>query len=322
MNRATLLRLHRWVTLAFMVPLAMVIVTGLILSVEPIAHYAAVEPGRLSAQRIEELLERHDPGGQARALTLRPYDDMLLIGGVRPGPPLAVALGTGEEVRGGATWSDLFLTARRLHETLLLDLGWLVVASTYAMLALAVLGVLMGLPRIRNSLAGWHKGVAWALLPLLVASPLTGLFIAYGVTFAPAAPPAPSPALPLREAARAVQDAGHDLSGLVWLRPQGGRTLARLSENGEWRLYAVTRDGAVPQPRNWPRLVHEGNFAGIWSGLLNVATSLALILLLVTGLTLWARRTLLRQRRRGAQGRAQRFPGESSMSDAPASARG
>lgn len=298
MNKATLLRLHRWVTLAFMAPIAAVIVTGLVLSVEPIAHYAAVEPGTLSARRIGELLERHDPGSQARSLTLRPYDGLLLIAGARPGSPLAVALGTGEEVSGGATWSDVFLTSRRLHETLLLDLGWLVVASTYAMLALTALGILMGLPRLRNSLAGWHKGVAWGLLPFLIASPLTGLFIAYGVTFA-SVPAAGSSAPPsLREAVRLVQDAGHDLSGLVWLRTQGGRMLARVSEGGEWRLYAITQDGAAPQSRNWPRLLHEGNFAGIWSGLLNVVISLALVGLLVTGLTLWARRTILPRRRR------------------------
>ena len=107
MNKATLLRLHRWVTFAFMVPIAALIVTGLVLSVEPIASYAAVEPGTLSAQRIVELLERHDPGSQARSLASRPYDGILLIAGVRPGPPLAVALGTGEEVSSKATWSEV-----------------------------------------------------------------------------------------------------------------------------------------------------------------------------------------------------------------------
>jgi hypothetical protein len=35
--------------------------------------------------------------------------------------------------------------------------------------------------------------------------------------------------------------------------------LARLAEDGEYRVYAVTRDGAALQQRNWPRLWHEGN---------------------------------------------------------------
>ena len=324
MTKATLLRLHLYVTLAFMVPITAVIGTGLVLAVEPVAHTVAVQPGTLSAQRVEAMLDRHDPGGQARALTLRPYEGVLLIAGVRPGPPLAVDLGTGEEVRADSTWVGVFLTARRLHETLLLDLGWLVVASTYAMLALAALGIFMGLPRIRNTLAGWHKAVAWGLLPLLILSPLTGLFIAYGTTLAPAPALATGQAAApsLREAIRVVQGAGHDLSALVWLRPQGGRMLARVSEGGEWRLYAVTHGGAVLQPRNWPRLLHEGNFAGIWSGLLNVVISLALIGLLVTGLASWTRRTLVQRQRRVARGRATRASGNPSVAGTAASAEG
>lgn len=229
-------------------------------------------------------------------LMLKPYDDRLLIAGVQAGAPLAISVSTGEVARGGFAWSSVFMTARRLHETLLLDLGWLVVMSTYAMLVVILLGVLMGLPRFRNTLSGWHRGTAWVLLPLVIGSPLTGLFIAYGVTFAPTSGASPSPAPTLREAVRVLQDTGHDLSGLVWLRPQGARMLARLSEGGEWRLYAVKRDSANLQPRMWPRLLHEGNFAGIWSGLLNVATSLALGGLLVTGLALWVKRKWVKRK--------------------------
>src|SRR5262249_35563041 len=49
------------------------------------------------------------------------------------------------------------------------------VAPTYAALALGKLGIPMGWPRLRNTLAGWHKGTAWFLLPLVILSPLTGL---------------------------------------------------------------------------------------------------------------------------------------------------
>jgi hypothetical protein len=45
---------------------------------------------------------------------------------------------------------------------LLLDAGWVVIGSSVAMLALALLGVLMGWPRIQNTLSGWHKAMAWA----------------------------------------------------------------------------------------------------------------------------------------------------------------
>jgi uncharacterized iron-regulated membrane protein len=183
---------------------------------------------------------------------------------------------------------------RRMHETLLIDAGWLVIASTVAMLALALLGVLLGWPRFANTLPGWHKAMAWGLLPLIVLSPLTGLFLAYRITFAsPQANAAPAQGAPLR-LVEAVQIVGerHDLSALVWMRPLSGRLVARVVEGGEYRLYAVTREGTTAQPRNWPRLWHEGNFAGSWSAAMNVVTSIGMIGLLVTGPWIWLRRRI------------------------------
>lgn len=310
MNKALLLRLHRWTSLVFALPLLVVIGTGLVLSFEPVAHNYSVKPGSLTAERVETLLARHDPQGRARAINLRPYDDALIIASAPPGPSFAVDLATGEEIRAGerVLWSDIFTTSRRLHETLLLDLGWLVIASAFAMLALALLGVLMGWPRIRNTVGGWHKAIAFGLLPLLVLSPLTGLAIAYHISFtgsaagqhrAAGAQPATGTGgpVPPAEAVRLVAASGRDLSALVWIRPQGGSTLARIAEGGEWRLYAVSREaGLVPQPRNWPRLLHEGNFAPVWPGLVNALTSLAMLGLLGTGLFIWGKRKVRRLR--------------------------
>jgi uncharacterized iron-regulated membrane protein len=101
----------------------------------------------------------------------------------------------------------------------------------------------------------------------------------------------------LTEAVRIVgQD--HDLSSLVWLRSLGGRLAVRLVKDGEFRVYAVTRDGAVAMQRNWPRLWHEGNFAGVWSALMNVVISIAMLGLLVTGVWIWLRRQARRRVRR------------------------
>jgi hypothetical protein len=47
--------------------------------------------------------------------------------------------------------ADLFLWARLTHERLL-GQSWLVTSSTVAMIAIMSLGILMGLPRLRNSL--------------------------------------------------------------------------------------------------------------------------------------------------------------------------
>jgi uncharacterized iron-regulated membrane protein len=293
--KAWLLKLHRWVALVFALPLFFVLATGLVLSIEPWVVVSSIAPDTLTPAAVETLLNRHDPAGSARSLVYRSYDRTLTIGSGR-GPGGTIVDTATSEVRPGlSTLANVFVTSRQIHERLMFDLNWLVTASSMAMLALAVLGVLMGWPRIRNSPSGWHKATAWGLLPLIVLSPLTGLMMAFGVTFADAPPPAASGVrLTLPEAVRIV-GRDHDLSSLVFLRPRGGQLLARLVENGEYVVYAVTRDGAVALPRNWPRLWHEGNFAAVWPAAINLTASIAMNGLLVTGLWIWLGR---RRRRR------------------------
>lgn len=295
--KAWLLRCHRWLALAFALPLLVVIGTGLILSFEPWLVTRAIEPGSLSAQKVQALLDQHDPSGQARAIVYRNYDHALTLGAGR-GSSTMVDTVTGQVVAGPSTLASVLGSTRGLHEKLLIGAGWLVIASTAAMLVIAVLGVLMGWPRFSNTVSGWHKAMAWGLLPLIVLSPLTALLMAAGVSFAtpPAAAAAEGKPLTLPEAVQIVGQQ-HDLSTLIWLRPQGGRLLARLVEDGEYRLYAVTREGAMPLQRNWPRLWHEGNFAGAWSAAMNLIISIAMSGLLVTGLWIWLRRRMKRRSR-------------------------
>jgi uncharacterized iron-regulated membrane protein len=293
------LKMHRWVALTFALPLVFVLGTGLILSVEPWLVVRAITPGALTVSKIEALLNQHDPDGKAKALAYRSYDGTLTINGLG-GSGIVVDVASGQELAEPSALANLLFTARRMHERLLINAGWLVISSSVAMLVLAILGIVMGLPRFANTLSGWHKAFAWCALPLIVFSPLTGLLLASGTTFVSAPPVATSPrGAPLRlvEAVRIVGEQ-HDLSALVWIRPQGGRSLARLVEGGEFRVYAVTPDGMTAMPRNWPRLWHEGNFAGAWSALLNLIASVAMIGLLVTGPLIWLRRRLrLRARR-------------------------
>ena len=300
-------KLHRWVALVFALPLLVVIVTGLILSFEPWLVTTGAVPGSVKAERVVELISEYDPAGQARGIVHRTYDKTLIIGSGR-GTGIVVDAVTGEKRPGISALANLLNTTRRMHETLLLDMSWLVVASTIAMLVLVPLGLGIGWPRWSNNLSGWHKVTAWALLPLLVLSPLTGLAIAWGITFnPPLAPGARGPQGQQMKLAEAVQIVGrsHDLSSLVWLRPQGPGMVARLVEGGEYRTYRVTPNGTEGLPRNWPRLWHEGNFAGAFSSLLNVVTSLALTGLLVTGVMIWGKRALRRSRQRAGRAAVQ-----------------
>ena len=260
--KALLLKYHRWLALIFSLPLAVVIVAGLILSVEPIVVGARIKPGTVSAERLIAALERHDAAGKASRLGLEHDTGRLAIGG-RGVKPANIDLSTGEAAKSSGAEQTFFRTNRRLHETLMLDAKWLVDISAIAMLVLIAAGLFMGLPTLRNTIVGWHKGVAWFLSPLLILSPLTGLGIAYRISLSPPAPAA-ARAAPPQDMISAVRILGatHDLSSLIWIRKRGKSVLARLVEDGEYKIYTVTRDGTVAMPRNWPRLLHEGNWWG------------------------------------------------------------
>ncbi|RDV05470.1 PepSY-associated TM helix domain-containing protein [Undibacter mobilis] len=287
MLRFWLLRFHRWIALVLSIPFAVVIVTGLVLSFEPMVMGAG-SPAVTTAS-INAALTKHDPDGKARSIAIRAYDSTLSIGGAQRSQATIIDLASNERAAAPGMLASLFGSSRRLHENFIYDLRWVVTASTIAMLVMILLGILMGWPRIRNTVSGWHKGAGWFALPLVILSPLTGLALAFGITFAtPAARPAgPAPSL---SEALGIVGTQYDLSRITWVRPLGGVLAARINDNGEMRVFAVTRDGLVPFARNWPRLIHEGNWSGIVAPLLNVITSIALTILMVTGLWIWGRR--------------------------------
>ncbi|MFL1462166.1 PepSY domain-containing protein [Roseococcus sp. DSY-14] len=288
------LRLHRWAALLFALPLLAVTATGLVLAVEPLAKQAA-PPGTVTLARLEAVLDAAGPEAARGALFIRAYESTAALGG-RGQEPRVFDLETGRRLEQPGRLARLFQSSRRLHETLLLDLGWLVVASTLALVLLAPLGLLLGWPRLRQSLRGWHQGVGWAGLPLLIGSPLTGLALAWGITLA-APPPAPAagPPLPLREVLRQLEQR-HGLDGLDWVRPVGGGArLARITPpSGTALVYRVTPAGLEPLPANWPRILHEGTWGGAWGAVVNIATALALLMLGVSGVWLWLRRRRMR----------------------------
>lgn len=296
MSKPLLLTLHRWITLIFALPLLVIIATGLILSFEPIAQVSSISGAPIEAARIAELVKRYDPDGKARGLSINAAGRRITL----QGPAGAmIDLVTGDSMATGSALSDLFVWTRRTHERLL-GQEWLVVSSTVGMVLLMALGILMGLPRLRNTLSGWHKATAWFTLPLILLSPLTGLCMAFGLTLQSGSAPAGGRPLPLPDAVAMVA-ASHDLSHVISIGMRGGRMMARIYEDGELRAYSIGSSGVTPLPRNWPRLIHEGNWSAVFASSLNIITSIALLMLLSTGLLIWARRKLRKPRPRAGR---------------------
>ena len=293
-----LLRLHRSISLVFAVPLAVVIFTGLILSFQPMMQSLSITPGTIDGPRLLALLEKHDPQARASGVAIDSYAGRLRILQGR-GSASEIDLRSGEVAQAPAQLNAFFGWARRTHERLVFDLGWLVTASTIAMLSIIALGVLMGLPVLRNTLSGWHKAMAWFTLPLLILSPLTGLALAFGITLQGPNAPAAGERVPLRQAIEIIAR-DHDLSRLSSLQMRGGRLMARIDIDGELRGFRVSANGAEPLQRNWPRLIHEGNWSGLLASLINVLISVVFIGLMTTGLIIWTRRSLRQRKRKPA----------------------
>lgn len=285
-------RFHRWIALAFGLPLLLVILSGLALSFEPLLQQASPRQP-ITLQRIESLLDRHDPRGTARAVSIDKSANVVTIGGK------AIDLASGEETAPPALASFL-LTMRRLHETLLADLRWLVTASTVAMIVIVLLGTLLGWPQFRNSLRGWHQGAAWVTLPFLVLSPLTGLALALGISLAGTTSAPPAAPVPMKEAVRLVAT-DFNLADLTSIRQRGRAQMARIYVGGELRGFAFAQDRLVAQPRSWSRVVHEGNWGAALGPAINIVVSVVFAGLLATGLTMWLRRSLIRARNRRAR---------------------
>lgn len=298
MTKALFLKLHRWVALASALPLIAIILSGLVLSFEP-ALKATTPDGTVTLERLERIVAAAGPAGRGGALAIQGYAGTVSLGG--RGASTTYDLASGVPVQ-PAFLPGLFRTMRGLHERLLLDLGWLVEASTIALVLLALVGLLLGWPKLRNTVGGWHRVSGWALLPLLVGSPLTGLALAFGITFTTPVPPPAGAAPPLMETIRQVA-AVHDLDGLDFIRPIGGGRLVRvLDSSGTAIAYRAGPEGLVRQPDNWPRLLHEGGWGGVLGSVVNLVTSIALVGLLGTGIYIWARRSLAQRRARAARG--------------------
>lgn len=309
MPKNTFLKLHRWIALTFAAPLLVVLVTGLFLSFQPLLQSANVQRGAVTLEKLEGWMNRHDPQNKARSLRIDWFQNVVSIGN-----EVDLDIKTGAVVEEDHWLSEIMGASRGIHQRLIGDLGWLVLASTIAMTVVMIIGTFLGLPKLANTISGWHKAMAWFLLPLLLASPITSLFMAAGISFSTPSATQRSQPLPLREALRVVA-ASHDPSTIEWIRQRGQRQLVRISDGSSQTTYMVTREGLRPAGTNLPRTFHEGTFWGIWGGVMNVILSFAFLGLLGTGFVIWLRRKL-RPRRR-VRGPAMATPGAALQGASP-----
>lgn len=293
---------HRWLTLALAPVFLLILLSGAILAFKPILQDRSAAPAVVEARTLMEALDAVDPQGVAAMLTVLPDGKTIELKSRGPGVKGGFDIATHAPTTVDSGF-DLFAVALDLHKHLLVGAGVVVEIATYVMVAILALGLFLGLPKLRNTLMGWHSGLGWLALPLVALTPVTGLLMILhiGTPTLPALEPAAQP-LPLARAIEAAS-AQAELTGLVAARRfrQGSVLLTAATREGTMR-YLVSGTGKVVPLTTGPGLVkqlHEGTWAGAWSGALNFLSASVLMGLMITGLYSWLRRQRQARRRSG-----------------------
>lgn len=312
--KSTLFKLHRWVGVG-LAPLFLVIaLSGAVLALKPMQPTPAGLPvSTVSGQQLMDLLGSIDPRGETvQAIQVDSSSGLVEI---RSQDPQTAGLYDPRNATRSLPAStdssfDLFEFAEHLHKELLIGADILVQIASYLMLAIAVTAPFLTWPRLRNNLRGWHQGVGWVLLPLVLMLPLTGVLMSLHIGM-PELPQMSQPGtrLSLQQALDSAQQ-HEDLNDLRMLRHfRGGSVLMKLGEAQNERLLVVTDHSVSPIDPNsgLVKALHEGAWAGPWSGALNLVGALALCLLTLTGSLAW-----LRRRRKRAHLQARRAAAEAA----------
>lgn len=305
-SRRGLAFLHRWAALVFAPLFLLILLSGAFLACKPIWEAWQADrplPG-LAPQAWVRALETLDPQGRIASASLSSDGQRLILqgrGGASPQSYDSVSL-----VPVPNQDRDWFGLAKDLHKTLLLQADFLVEVATYAMTAILALGLLLGWPRLKARLGqwglmDWHQGLGWLLAPLALLTPVTAILMILHIgTGAPGGPGktplkgegrGKPPVMALAQAVR-LADGAENLDNIRQIRRfrQGTVLIVAQDRTGQLQRLMVDGKGQVRPLTAKPGLVkqlHEGTWAGPWSGLLNLLAALLLSALLITGLWIW-----------------------------------
>lgn len=302
----TLIQLHRWLTLILLPLFATLMISGGLLAFEPIIKQwtsgpAASEP--VAADTLVQFLQQIDSRGQSRHLELE-ANAVVAVEFSRQGQreQFAFDLASGEQIEQRFTSAEFFHTVRSLHKNLWLNLPIVVEITSYALLLVLIVGPLLAWPRLRHTLIGWHTVAGWMAVPLVLMLTVTGVLLTLNI----ATPDLSAIDRDERRVslAQAIErTAAHTQLEGVHSAERRQRTAVIVSGvDAQGDAYYLVTQQEVIRLANYPGLVaelHEGTWAGGWSGALNLLAALALLMLMVTGLLSWARRWKQSRQRSG-----------------------
>jgi sulfite reductase (NADPH) flavoprotein alpha-component len=295
----SLRRLHRWISLILAPLFLVILVSGALLTLEPIL---GVGGSRLrvpvDTAALAGLLARLDLATTARGLDLDPGGTTveLKFGHRTPDARIDIASGAVLPDSGPA---DIFAVLHDLHEDLLIGVKPVVEYAAWAMVLLILAGPLLAWPRLRNTAAGWHAGIGWVLFPLVLLPAGTEVLRTLDVGRVQLTEPAPSspPVTWASAVSAAAWTEGRAAIESARRLPRGGIAVT-MGQGPETRILIVTSHGSTIADggRNWMKDLHDGIWASPWSGWVNLLSASALLGLLGTGSFAWGRRRLAERR--------------------------
>jgi sulfite reductase (NADPH) flavoprotein alpha-component len=164
---------------------------------------------------------------------------------------------------GGA--KNFFAVLHDLHEHLLLGAKPVVEYSAWAMVLLILAGPFLAWPRLSNTVTGWHAGIGWILLPLVLLPAGTIALRTLGIGHPQLIEPTRS-SPPVTWASAIARTAAAD--GLARIeaarRLPGGGVAVITGQGPDTRIWIVTGQGVTVTDagRNWMKDLHDG----IWGG--------------------------------------------------------
>ncbi len=290
--KRALILTHRWVALSLTPIFLAIILSGAVLAVKPMLP--AAPPVAADAQGVGRALAKIDAAGTASS-----------VGGALGGHGLAVStpdagvggvysLLTGDRV--GDIPFDPFAFAKSLHVRLLSDAGFLVKIATYMMAGLLLLSPLIMLPRLRATVRDAHVLLGWVGLPLLLLTPLTAVLMTLHVGRADLPLPVSrgDGAVSLVQALDRVGEEHRGDAFVSARRFKAGTVLVTVQGADGPAAYVVGGKGISPMTGGKGLIseLHEGTWAGAWSGALNLTAALGLCAMVVTGWWSWLRRRI------------------------------
>jgi Sulfite reductase, alpha subunit (flavoprotein) len=304
------LSVHRWLGLILTPLFLLIIITGGLLALKPVVDDPMIkgQSAGIEASVLTSALGKADPSAMAGQISLSNDGTVMsLTSSGEAGPRGAFSTQTGEAVAAAPAAADsygpIYNTAKSLHKNLLIGAGVVVLIASFIMLAIIVVGPVLSWLNFRNSIMGWHLAAGWITLPLLILSPLTGILLYFHIDTG--APLNISPSFPPVTLTRGVEVTGQipEVETILSARrfKSGSVMIEARTETGNM-TYVVdgTQTATAISGPGLFKSIHEGTWGGAWSGLLNLATSIILAGLTITGFWSWLRRFRQSRKRSGS----------------------